>query len=141
MNVGTNFFGFRMRHPKFQGPCCTSVPSSKRGRRPDVRIISKAPTWRHILVSWRSSSFCLRQIMYDRVSCNEHAQYFGIRYNRDSTHAAFAPICWSAAPVRHSGGSSADVLLIAFYPLLLSRRSSSLFSNFGPSLTLRYVCY
>jgi len=94
-----------------------------------------------VLCHDEAARFCLQQIMYDRVSCNEHAPYFGIRYNRDSTHAALALIRWSVAPVRHSAGSSAGALLIAFYPLLLSRRSSSLFSNFGPSLTLRYVCY
>jgi hypothetical protein len=43
MNVGTKYFGFRMRHHKFRGPCCEVAPSFKRGRRSDVRIIPKSP--------------------------------------------------------------------------------------------------
>jgi hypothetical protein len=123
MKVGTTFFFHRMRHKKLQAPYRRAAPSPKRGRRPDVRIVSKAPTWRHSLVSWRSIKFCLQQKC--TIGCHVMSMHstFGIRYNRDSMHSALALTRRSIAPVCYNGGSSAGALLITFYPVMLSRRS------------------
>jgi len=44
MNVETTFLVFECATTSFGAPCCRAAPSSERGRRPDVRIILKAPT-------------------------------------------------------------------------------------------------